>query len=110
MHSSVRERWDRQEPELVAGMRELGELAELATISLLHQDFESLLKYMNRNFAIRRNLYGDQVVGLSNIKMIELAVSCGMGAKFTGSGGAVVCMRSNGKWYDSNAIVSFICL
>ena len=52
---------------------------------------------MRENFATRRSLYGDSVVGQGNIDMIlraqqELGLSC----KFTGSGGAMVCCRSDG--------------
>ncbi len=37
--------------------------------------------------------YGDAVVGLRNVAMVELAQRLGFGASFTGSGGALVCAR-----------------
>jgi hypothetical protein len=36
------------------------------------------------------------VVGEKNIMAIELANDLGLAAKFTGSGGALVCLRSDG--------------
>ena len=39
---------------------------------------------------------GDAVVGTRNISMVELAGSFGLSAKFTGSGGAILCLRSDG--------------
>mmetsp|Transcript_45861 Transcript_45861/g.103581 ORF Transcript_45861/g.103581 Transcript_45861/m.103581 type:complete len:96 (+) Transcript_45861:702-989(+) len=48
---------------------------------------------MRANFGWRRRMYGDAVVGERMIGLIELARSLGFAAKFTGSGGAVVCIR-----------------
>lgn len=39
---------------------------------------------------------GDAVVGSRNISMVELAGSFGLSAKFTGSGGAMLCLRADG--------------
>ena len=39
---------------------------------------------------------GDAVVGSRNISMVELAGSFGLSAKFTGSGGAILCLRADG--------------
>jgi hypothetical protein len=42
-------------------------------------------------------MYGDNVVGEKNIRMAELARSFGLSAKFTGSGGALICLRFDGS-------------
>ena len=42
---------------------------------------------MGANFAQRRALYGDAVIGASNLRMVAIAASCGCNAKFAGSGG-----------------------
>jgi hypothetical protein len=44
---------------------------------------------MDRNFSIRRRLYGDACLGAWNIEMIRIARENGAAAKFPGSGGAV---------------------
>lgn len=56
--------------------------------------YELLAECMASNFATRRAIYGDDVVGSLNIKVVELATSFGLAAKFTGSGGAIVCLRT----------------
>lgn len=38
-------------------------------------------------------MYGDAVVGERNLEMVALAKANGMAAKFTGSGGACICLR-----------------
>ena len=61
------------------------------------------------NFAMRRKLYGDAVVGAENIAMIDIAKVHGLSAKFTGSGGALVCMRSDGQgWYVPTYIHTYL--
>ena len=42
---------------------------------------------------MKGRMYGDAVVGARNIEMIDTAAAHGMAAKFTGSGGAIVCVR-----------------
>ena len=41
-------------------------------------------------------MFGDDVLGALNLKMVEVARSVGAAAKFTGSGGAVVAFCPNG--------------
>jgi len=45
------------------------------------------------NFALRRSIYGDAVVGERNIELIETARALGFAAKFSGSGGGVICLK-----------------
>ena len=120
VHSTVRERWAARDPVLVSGMQGLAALADRARDVLLEQlstppqtppqtppppphaacaeaFVQEIASLMRENFATRRSLYGDSVVGRGNIDMIlraqqELGLSC----KFTGSGGALVCCRSDG--------------
>jgi len=41
-------------------------------------------------------MFGDDVLGSVNIKMVEVARSVGASSKFTGSGGAVVALCPDG--------------
>ena len=45
---------------------------------------------MAENFRLRRKLFGDAVLGATNLKLINIAEQNGAVAKFPGSGGAVV--------------------
>ncbi len=74
-------------------MQELGALADKARDCLCNNHPEELAELMIQNFQIRRRLYGDAVVGMTNIEAIKIAEDHGMAAKFTGSGGAIVCIR-----------------
>ncbi len=96
VHSTVKERWARQDPDLVAGMASLGQYADQARDCLLSGDAAGLAQLMEQNFATRRRLYGDEVVGAKNIHMVQLAAAHRLSAKFTGSGGALLCLRSDG--------------
>jgi len=78
-------------------MRSLGSFAEEGCICLENKDFKRFAELMSLNFAMRRKLYGDHVVGPKNIAMVDLAHSLGLSAKFTGSGGALVCLKTDGS-------------
>lgn len=95
VHSTVRSRWEAQDKELLEGMKELGMYATQCQTILqsASPNFSQLAQLMDCNFAMRRRLYGDDVVGCSNIAVHAIANKMGMGAKFTGSGGAFVCLR-----------------
>ena len=84
VHSTVRDRWRNQDPQLVEGMRRLGSLADEAVATLHAHNYAKLALLMEENFAIRRSLYGDEVVGRANIAAIELLRSFGFAAKFCG--------------------------
>lgn len=97
MHNTVRARWESQDPELVQGMAQLGSLADAAVACLQERRFADLAALMERNFALRLQLYGPAVVGAKNLAMVRLAGELGLSAKFTGSGGALVCLRRDGS-------------
>lgn len=102
VHSTVKERWAQGDHDLVAGMSELGNYADEAVQALTSRNFKALAELMQLNFAMRRCLYSDAVVGLHNVAMTEVAECCGLAAKFTGSGGALLCLRIDGvdEWFD----------
>lgn len=93
-----------RDPDLVAGMAALGKLADAAKDALESGKPNELAGLMAQNFSWRRKMYGDAVVGASNLKAIEIAEKCGLAAKFTGSGGALVCMnKTQAQWLDETA-------
>lgn len=74
-------------------MEKFASFTEQARRDLLTGDFQHLSQLMNQNFDLRRDLYGDDVIGDKNLFMIKLARSHGMAAKFCGSGGCIVGMH-----------------
>lgn len=97
----MRERWQARDPSLVEGMQLIASLAEKAAEALRARDFDVLASLMEKNFATRRELYGDAVVGAKNIAVAELLKAHHIAAKFTGSGGAFVCLKKENpmQWY-----------
>jgi glucuronokinase len=78
-------------------MEEVARLALDGRKALLDKNYRELARLMNRNFDLRRQMFGDDVIGTVNIKMVEAARSVGAAAKFTGSGGAVVALCPDGE-------------
>ena len=92
VHSTVKERWINRDPSLVQGMQTLGSYADRGRDALALQNYDELGRLMDLNFQMRRQLYGDDVVGAGNIAAVNLANDLGFAAKFTGSGGAILCL------------------
>jgi glucuronokinase len=100
VHSTVRERWANGDQEVIEAMSKLAALADQAVQVLEERDYTALASLMDSNFNIRRRLYGDAVVGEGNLAVVEMARRNDMGAKFCGSGGAIICLprHTNGVW------------
>jgi mevalonate kinase len=85
----------------LSGMIALGQLADRAKECLISGDTSTLGILMNQNFQLRRELYGDDVVGRKNIAVAGLANELGFACKFSGSGGAFVCLSKDGTGWLS---------
>lgn len=96
VHSSVKQRWAAGDSTVRSGMAQVAALVEPARDALLRGDALQLAELMRLNFRLRRLLYGDEVVGGLNIRMVEVAESVGAAGKLTGSGGAVVVLCPKG--------------
>jgi len=90
IHSDVRRRWNAGDPEVRAAMCEFAGFAEAGRAALDAGDFQSFGALMNANFALRRRIFGDGVLGPDNLRMAELAQRYGFPATTCGSGGAIV--------------------
>lgn len=97
VHSTVRQRWLDGEEFIISSMEEVAWLALDGRKALLDKNYRELARLMNRNFDLRRQMFGDDVIGTVNIKMVEAVRSVGAAAKFTGSGGAVVALCPDGE-------------
>ncbi|XP_073008891.1 glucuronokinase 1-like [Typha latifolia] len=96
VHSSVRQRWLDGDKCVISSMEEVAQLALEGQKVILEKNYAELAKLMNRNFNLRRRMFGDDVLGSLNIKMVEVARSVGAASKFTGSGGAVLAFCPEG--------------
>ncbi|KAJ0667800.1 putative glucuronokinase [Helianthus annuus] len=96
VHSAVRQRWLDGDEFIVSSMEEVANLALEGKTALLEKDYAKLATLMNRNFNLRRRMFGDAALGSLNIEMVEVARRVGAASKFTGSGGAVVAFCPDG--------------
>ncbi|WOL18664.1 hypothetical protein Cni_G27461 [Canna indica] len=96
VHSTVRQRWLDGDKFVRSTMEQVAKLAVEGREVLLEKKYNELAMLMNRNFDLRREMFGDDALGSLNIKMIEMARSVGAACKFTGSGGAAVAFCPEG--------------
>ncbi|CAL8464332.1 g3867 [Coccomyxa elongata] len=97
VHSDVRRRWQRGDPDVADAMAAFADIAQAGRRALETGDRAGLAQLMDRNFDTRRQLFGDEVLGKVNLHMIACARSVGAAAKFTGSGGAIVAFCPDGR-------------
>ncbi len=99
MHSNLRYRFNKGEPEVLAAMRFWAALTEQARAALLDGSAEARLgTLLNANFDMRQKLCR---ISDGNRAMIQCARELGASAKFTGSGGAIVGVYENQAMYDA---------
>lgn len=96
VHSTVRQRWLDGDQFIISSMDQVANIALEGRAALLAKDYGKLVTLMNRNFDLRRSMFGDNALGALNIKMIEVARRVGAASKFTGSGGAAVVFCPDG--------------
>lgn len=96
VHSTVRQRWLNGDKFIITSMDEVANIPLEGREALLEKDYAKLAKLMNRNFDLRRSMFGDECLGALNIEMVEVARRVGAASKFTGSGGAVVAFCPDG--------------
>jgi glucuronokinase len=91
-HNDVRERWKNGDREVIDAMKGFAAITDAGRLALLERDHVKLATLMNQNFDLRRNIFGDTVIGAENLDMVRIARENGAPAKFSGSGGAIVGM------------------
>lgn len=99
MHNPIRFRFEQGDKEVISAMQEFASFAEQGRKALLERDYELFGELMNKNFDLRRKLYGDQAIGKENLEMIKIARENNCPAKFCGSGGAIVGMLQNNEQF-----------
>ncbi|MGB1139576.1 MAG: mevalonate kinase family protein [Halioglobus sp.] len=86
-HNDLRSRFNRGDPEVLAGMREFAGLAQSARDLLVDGNGHQIGPLLDENFALRTSLI---TVSEGNRQLVGLASEQGASAKLAGSGGAVI--------------------
>lgn len=90
MHNMVRFRFNRGDTKVLEAMATFAGYATKARQALVEGDHGRFVTLMDMNFELRLHIYGDDLIGERNIRMVQIAHNLGASAKFPGSGGAVV--------------------
>jgi glucuronokinase len=97
VHSQVRNRWERGDTEVRRVMQRIARCAEAGREALRARDEKALGRLMNRNFDLRRKLFGDEALGEQNLELVEMAREFGLAAKLPGSSGAALILLGDGE-------------
>lgn len=89
-HNPIHYRFDQGDQEVIDAMKTFADYAQQAHEALANRDSDTFGELIDKNFDLRRRLYGDAAIGADNLEMIKIARSHGFPAKFCGSGGAIV--------------------
>jgi glucuronokinase len=96
-HGNLRERWRRNDPEVVEAMMLWASYAEQGRDCLLNGDFKRLDELVDANFDLRARLFR---IDRGNLDMVEAARRAGATANFAGSGGAIVGTYADPDMFD----------
>ena len=72
-------------------------ITDEARACLANGDAKKLASMMDANFDRRASIYQ---LSEGNLRMVQIARSCGASAKFTGSGGAIIGVYTDEKMFD----------
>ncbi|EGD74001.1 hypothetical protein PTSG_05698 [Salpingoeca rosetta] len=97
IHSNIRQRYNSGEEAVVSGMQQFAAFTDAARAAILSGQHNTLADLMDKNFDLRRQLYGDECLGEANLKMVAIARKHNSAVKFPGSGGAVVGLCRNSE-------------
>ena len=97
VHAEIRSRWERGDQEVTRVMREIAACAEAGRAALKRRDLAELGRLMNRNFDLRRGLFGDRLLGEHTIALVEIARAAGFSSKLPGSSGAALILLDSKK-------------
>jgi len=86
-HSTLRDRWLRGDPAVVAAMETWAGYAAEGRACLLARDYSRLGQLVDANFDLRAKIYH---INAGNLEMVTMARAQGATANFAGSGGAIV--------------------
>ncbi|HPD26361.1 MAG TPA: GHMP kinase, partial [Candidatus Marinimicrobia bacterium] len=85
--NDIKVRYERGDPEVIAILNRIAELAEEGKAAIENGDEATLNRLINENFDNRKKI---MTISESNQEMIDVARECGASAKFAGSGGSII--------------------
>ncbi len=97
-HNDIRERWTRNNPEVVRAMTRFAEFAQEVRQLIAAGRGNEIGPVLDRNFDLRRTIYEN--IAPANIDLVKRARSTGAWCKFSGSGGAVVGMYEDEAMFE----------
>ncbi|KAI8967296.1 hypothetical protein BDF20DRAFT_829811 [Mycotypha africana] len=106
VHSTVKERFRHGDQEVIKAMQTFASFTDQAKQALQAHDTKRFAELMTANFELRRQIYGDDVIGKTNLRMVELARQHHCAAKFPGSGGAVVGMYAGEPQHEQKRLLN----
>ena len=86
-HNNIKARFNAGEKIIVDAMKFWADITDEARTCLGNGDANKLASLMDANFDRRASIYQ---LSEGNLRMVQIARSCGASAKFTGSGGAII--------------------
>ncbi len=95
-HNNIRERWLRNDPEVVDAMLHFAGYAQEARDLIVAGRGREIGPLLDANFDTRRSIFK---LDLRNVDMVERARKVGAHAKFAGSGGAIVGVYEDDAMY-----------
>jgi len=101
-HSDLPKRWAEREEGMVTIIEHLAECARGGRLSIENGDTSELASFIDTNFDLRRDLFGDHALG-QTLEAVMLARSLGSCAKQTGSGGAIFGIISGDNFCEKAA-------
>ncbi len=103
VHTPVRYRWESGDPEVRRAIAGIAECAVEGLKALEEGDGARLARLMDRNFDLRREMFGNGGAERHNARLVEIAREAGFAAKLPGSGGAALILLADGG--DQAALV-----
>lgn len=89
VHNPIKARFEAGEPMVCDTLAEIAEVAEQGKKAILENNHERLNELINLNFDLRCKIYQ---IAPDNMSLVQTARSCGVSAKFAGSGGTIIGM------------------
>ena len=86
-HNNIKARFNAGEKLVVDAMKFWADITDQARAAIESGDAATLSRLMDANFDKRASLYN---LSEGNLRMVKAARACGVSAKFTGSGGAII--------------------
>lgn len=97
-HNDLRERYQRNDPQVLEAIAFWADLTDRVKALLLKGQGDRIGPLLNANFDKRASICR---ISAGNLKMVEAARSVGASAKFTGSGGAIIGAYEDEKMFQA---------